>query len=93
MNEKLENITSINNLSNGQKQIISMIRAMLSNPKIVILDEATSDVDSLTEKNIESSINELTKGKTSIIIAHRLQTIEKCDMVYRVENGTVTRER
>ena len=92
MNEKLENITSINNLSNGQKQIISMIRAMLSNPKIVILDEATSDVDSLTEKNIESSINELTKGKTSIIIAHRLSTIISADKIIVIDNGKILEE-
>ena len=64
-----------------------MIRAMLSNPKIVILDEATSDVDSLTEKNIESSINELTKGKTSIIIAHRLSTIISADKIIVIDNG------
>lgn len=92
MNEKLGNITSIDNLSNGQKQIISMIRAMLSNPKIVILDEATSDVDSLTEKNIESSINELTKGKTSIIIAHRLSTIISADKIIVIDNGKVLEE-
>ena len=92
MNNNLENITSINNLSNGQKQIISMIRAMLSNPKIVILDEATSDVDSLTEKNIESSINELTKGKTSIIIAHRLSTIISADKIIVIDNGKILEE-
>ena len=92
MNDKLENITSIDNLSNGQKQIISMIRAMLSNPKIVILDEATSDVDSLTEKNIESSINELTKGKTSIIIAHRLSTIISADKIIVTDNRKVLEE-
>ena len=92
MNNNLENITSINNLSNGQKQIISMIRAMLSNPKIVILDEATSDVDSLTEKNIESSINELTKGKTSIIIAHRLSTIISADKIKVIDKGKVLEE-
>lgn len=92
MNDKLENITSIDNLSNGQKQIISMIRAMLSNPKIVILDEATSDVDSLTEKNIESSINELTKGKTSIIIAHRLSTIISADKIIVIDNGKILEE-
>ena len=92
MNDKLENITSIDNLSNGQKQIISMIRALLSNPKIVILDEATSDVDSLTEKNIESSINELTKGKTSIIIAHRLSTIISADKIIVIDNGKILEE-
>ena len=92
MNDNLENITSIDNLSNGQKQIISMIRAMLSNPKIVILDEATSDVDSLTEKNIESSINELTKGKTSIIIAHRLSTIISADKIIVIDNGKILEE-
>lgn len=92
MNDNLENITSIDNLSNGQKQIISMIRAMLSNPKIVILDEATSDVDSLTEKNIESSINELTKGKTSIIIAHRLSTIISADKIIVIDKWKVLEE-
>ena len=69
-----------------------MIRAMLSNPKIVILDEATSDVDSLTEKNIESSINELTKGKTSIIIAHRLSTIISANKIIVIDNGKVLEE-
>ena len=69
-----------------------MIRAILSNPKIVILDEATSDVDSLTEKNIESSINELTKGKTSIIIAHRLSTIISADKIIVIDNGKILEE-
>ena len=69
-----------------------MIRAMLSNPKIVILDEATSDVDSLTEKNIESSINEFTKGKTSIIIAHRLSTIISADKIIVIDNGKILEE-
>lgn len=80
-------------LSGGQKQRIGIARALFEDPEVLVLDEATSALDNETEAAIMDSINRLHGRKTLIIIAHRLQTIEKCDMVYRVENGTVTRER
>ena len=68
-------------------------RAFLADPKILILDEATSALDNDTEAAIMDSINRLHGKKTLLIIAHRLQTIEKCDIVYRVENGAIVKER
>lgn len=80
-------------LSGGQRQRIGIARALFEDPEVLVLDEATSALDNETEAAIMDSINRLHGRKTLIIIAHRLQTIEKCDMVYRVENGTVSRER
>lgn len=80
-------------ISGGQRQRIGIARALFEDPEVLVLDEATSALDNDTEAAIMDSINRLHGRKTLIIIAHRLQTIEKCDMVYRVENGTVTRER
>lgn len=80
-------------ISGGQRQRIGIARALFEDPEVLVLDEATSALDNETEAAIMESINRLHGRKTLIIIAHRLQTIEKCDMVYRVENGTVTRER
>jgi ABC-type multidrug transport system fused ATPase/permease subunit len=80
-------------LSGGQRQRIGIARALYNNPEVLILDEATSALDNDTEKAIMDSINRLHGKKTLIIIAHRLQTIEKCDMVYRVEDGKAKRER
>ncbi len=80
-------------LSGGQRQRIGIARALYHNPEVLILDEATSALDNDTEAAIMDSINRLHGKKTLIIIAHRLQTIEKCDMVYRVENGKIERER
>ena len=80
-------------LSGGQRQRIGIARALYNNPEVLILDEATSALDNDTEKAIMESINRLHGKKTLIIIAHRLQTIEKCDMVYRVEDGKAKRER
>ena len=80
-------------LSGGQRQRIGIARALYHDPEVLILDEATSALDGDTESAIMDSINRLHGRKTLIIIAHRLQTIEKCDMVYRVENGTIKRER
>ncbi len=74
-------------LSGGQRQRIGIARALYNNPEVLILDEATSALDNDTEAAIMESINRLHGKKTLIIIAHRLQTIEKCDMVYRVESG------
>lgn len=78
-------------LSGGQRQRIGIARALYNDPDILILDEATSALDNDTEAAIMESINNFHGKKTLLIIAHRLQTIEKCDMVYRVENGKATR--
>lgn len=74
-------------LSGGQRQRIGIARALYYDPEVLILDEATSALDNDTESAIMESINSLHGRKTLVIIAHRLQTIEKCDMVYRVEDG------
>ncbi len=80
-------------LSGGQRQRIGIARALYNDPEVLILDEATSALDNDTEAAIMDSINRLHGRKTLLIIAHRLQTIEKCDMVYRVENGSIVKER
>ncbi len=80
-------------LSGGQRQRIGIARALYDDPEILILDEATSALDNDTEAAIMEAINRLHGKKTLIIIAHRLQTIENCEVVYRVENGKVIKER
>ena len=80
-------------ISGGQRQRIGIARALFEDPEVLVLDEATSALDNDTEAAIMDSINRLHGRKTLIIIAHRLQTIEKCDMVYRVDHGKVVRER
>ena len=80
-------------ISGGQRQRISIARALFEDPEVLIMDEATSALDNDTEAAIMDSINRLHGRKTMVIIAHRLQTIEKCDIVYRVEDGKVTRDR
>ncbi len=79
--------------SGGQRQRIGIARALFEDPEVLVLDEATSALDNDTEAAIMESINSLHGHKTLIIIAHRLQTIEKCDIVYRVEHGEIERER
>ncbi len=80
-------------LSGGQRQRIGIARALYEDPEVLILDEATSALDNDTESAIMDSINRFQGEKTLIIIAHRLQTIEKCDRVYRVEDGKIVKER
>lgn len=80
-------------LSGGQRQRIGIARALYDDPEVLILDEATSALDNDTEAAIMESINSLHGRKTLVIIAHRLQTIEKCDMIYRVQDGKIERER
>ena len=80
-------------ISGGQRQRIAIARALYEDPEVLVLDEATSALDNDTEAAIMDSINILAGKKTLVIIAHRLQTIEKCNMVYRVENGKISRER
>lgn len=80
-------------LSGGQRQRIGIARALYTNPELLIFDEATSALDNETEAAIMESINSLHGKKTLIIIAHRLTTIESCDVVYRVENGKIQVEK
>ena len=80
-------------ISGGQRQRIGIARALYEDPEVLVLDEATSALDNDTEAAIMESINRLHGKKTLVIIAHRLQTIEKCDMVFRVEKGKINRER
>ena len=76
-------------LSEGQRQLISFLRAYVSNPKILILDEATSSIDSRTEQLIQYATNKIIAGKTSIIIAHRLSTILNADKILFIDNGEI----
>lgn len=76
-------------LSGGQRQRISIARAILANPKIIILDEATSNLDTESEALIQKSLNELVKDRTTLIIAHRLSTIQKADQILVIENGNI----
>lgn len=80
---------SVNNISEGQKQQLTIARAFLKESKILILDEATSSIDSRTEKLIQESTKEMMKDKTSLIIAHRLSTIKDCDLIIVFENGEI----
>jgi ABC-type multidrug transport system fused ATPase/permease subunit len=80
-------------LSGGQRQRIGIARALYDNPTILVLDEATSSLDNETEEAVMMAIKSLQGSKTMIIIAHRLTTIEHCDIVYRVRKGTVTQVR
>ena len=76
-------------LSSGQRQLIAFLRAYVRNPGILILDEATSSVDTYTEQLIQKAINKITEGRTSIIIAHRLATIKKADKILVIEAGQI----
>ncbi len=78
-------------LSGGQRQRIGIARALYNDPEFLVMDEATSALDNETEKAIIQSINAFLGEKTMLIIAHRLTTIEKCDIIYKIENGTATK--
>ena len=77
------------NISQGQKQLLTIARAVLSDPKILILDEATSSVDTRTELHIQHAMDRLMKGRTSFVIAHRLSTIKDSDVILVMRDGDI----
>jgi ATP-binding cassette subfamily B multidrug efflux pump len=78
-----------NNLSQGQRQLLAIARAVVTNPKILILDEATSNVDTRTEIRIQEALLRLMENRTSFVIAHRLSTIRKADQVLVIKDGEI----
>ena len=89
--KKLETIVGESGIkvSGGQRQRIAIARAIIKNSPILLLDEATSSLDNFTENQIQASLNKLMKNKTSIVVAHRLSTIENADLIYLIENGKI----
>jgi ATP-binding cassette subfamily B protein len=80
------------NISQGQKQLLTIARAILANPSILVLDEATSSVDTKTEAEIQKAMGNLMKGRTSFVIAHRLSTIRDADLILVMQNGTIVEQ-
>ena len=76
-------------LSTGEKQLLSFARAILADPRIFVLDEATSSIDTVTERLIQNAIESLMKGRTSFVIAHRLSTIRQADVILVVKDGKI----
>ena len=76
-------------LSTGEKQLLSFARAILANPRILVMDEATASVDTITEQKIQAAIGTIIQGRTSLVIAHRLSTVRNADLILRVENGRI----
>jgi ABC-type multidrug transport system fused ATPase/permease subunit len=87
LNSKVENLGS--NMSGGQKQRLGIARALISNPHILILDEATSSLDSITEKMISANILSRLAGVTRVVVAHRLATIRNADRILYIEDGSI----
>ena len=80
------------NVSAGQKQLLTIARVILADPKILILDEATSSIDTRTEQQIQSAMDNLMKGRTSFIIAHRLSTIKNADLILVMNHGDIVEQ-
>jgi ATP-binding cassette subfamily B protein len=76
-------------LSQGQRQLVAIARAALANPRILILDEATSSVDTRTERLIQAALEKLLQGRTSFVVAHRLSTIKHADQILVLRNGEI----
>ena len=79
-------------LSTGEKQLISFARAILADPRILILDEATASVDTMTEARIQRAMDSVTAGRTSLMIAHRLSTVRNADMILVVRDGKIVEQ-
>lgn len=77
-------------ISQGQKQLLSIARALLADPAILVLDEATSSIDTVTEMNIQEAMQRLMKERTSFVIAHRLNTIQQTDQIFVLRDGMLT---
>lgn len=94
LNDKYDTVLSEggSNLSQGQRQLLSIGRAVLADPKILILDEATSSVDTRTEKNIQDAMANLMHNRTSLIIAHRLSTIQDADVIVVIDKGVIVEQ-
>jgi ATP-binding cassette subfamily B protein len=80
------------NLSSGQRQLVCFARAMLTNPRILILDEATSSIDSQTERRLQAALRILLQGRTSVVVAHRLSTIRQADRILVVDKGRIVEQ-
>ena len=79
-------------LSTGEKQLLSFARAILADPRILVLDEATASIDTVTEKAIQNAIQTVIKGRTSFMIAHRLSTITDADVILAVKDGKIVEQ-
>ncbi len=88
LNEEASNVSQ-GNVSQGQKQLLTIARAILADPKILILDEATSSVDTRTEVRIQKAMDNLMRGRTSFVIAHRLSTIRDADLILVMKDGDI----
>ena len=80
------------NLSQGQRQLLCIARVMLCNPPMLILDEATSSIDTLTEQRVQKAFQKMMQGRTSFIVAHRLSTIQEADVILVMQNGNIVEQ-